>query len=635
MNLKILFFCLFLAVILIPAEMKRHKHKKHRHSDRHDHDPHEISSPKHGKHAKKRERFDDIMNDPFLGILGDSLDDDDDDDDDPSEWLFDLQEPAGHCNPNPCQNNGVCKEKRQKKFKCDCPKPFKGRRCEKGPKFCKKGLCGRGECVLTSTAPFYECKCKHPFQPPNCRTYSVCEPNPCKNGGQCVKDGNDFDCVCPPGFNGRFCHVGPNDCYEDDGESYRGTVSETIDGDECLYWNSHFILEKGTDPFNSFEDSDGLGPHNFCRNPDGDLTPWCFFRRGRKLLWNYCDVNDCSEGTIHGIAPSAIPAPPASPAPLEPALPAPPEPALPAPPEPALPIPPKPAPPKPATPAPTQKPVEPPQPSDASPTPTSFLKTFSTCGKPQPKKVITRIFGGLKVPPGALPWQVSLQVRPKRSTRLFKHICGGVLIESCWVLTAGHCVERGYDMQVIMGGLSLDTDEPTEQIFNVEEAIVHENYRETPVSVHNDIALLRLEGDDGVCANETQFVKAACLPEGPLSDGEECTISGWGATEESEYGSNHLLEANVLLINQEKCSEDKIYGSTLDNGMFCAGHLQGGVDSCQGDSGGPLTCEHGNTHVVYGLVSWGDQCGKKNKPGVYSRVTHFLDWIKSKTQGSS
>uniref|UniRef100_A0A8C2Z4G3 Kringle domain-containing protein n=1 Tax=Cyclopterus lumpus TaxID=8103 RepID=A0A8C2Z4G3_CYCLU len=83
--------------------------------------------------------------------------------------------------------------------------------------------------------------------------------------------------------------MSPNDCYVDDGESYRGNVSETDDRHECLYWNSHFILENGADPFNSFEDKDGLGPHNFCRNPDGDEMPWCFFRQGRRLSWDYCD----------------------------------------------------------------------------------------------------------------------------------------------------------------------------------------------------------------------------------------------------------------------------------------------------------------------------------------------------------
>lgn len=568
----------------------------------------------------------DIIEDIFFEIT-EGAGDDDDDDDDP-DWLFEIQEPDGQCNPNPCLNNGVCQEKGRRKFKCDCPAPYKGKKCQKGPKICKRGKCGRGECVLTSTPPFYECKCKLPFQPPHCRSYTLCEPNPCKNGGICVNDGEDFDCQCPVGYRGRFCHVGPNDCYVDDGESYRGNVSETEDGDECLYWNSHFILENGADPFNSFEDKDGLGPHNFCRNPDGDLIPWCFYRRGRRLLWDFCDLIECPEPT--GVAPiGAVPS-----APVPTAVPTAPKP-QPTKPEPSVT-------PKTATtkPAPTQVPSLTPRPSRPTEsnlplTPTTLPKEFSTCGKPQPKKAITRIFGGLKVPPGALPWQVSLQVKHKGSLQAYRHICGGVLIDSCWVLTAGHCIEPGKDMRVVMGGLSLNMAEPTKQTIQVEEAIVHENYRETYAAVYNDIALLRLKDTDGVCATETQFVKTACLPDAQLPDGIECTISGWGATEDSDLGSNHLLEANVLLINKEKCSEPKIYGKVLDGGMFCAGYLQGGVDSCQGDSGGPLTCQENNAHVIYGLVSWGDQCGRKNKPGVYTQVTHYLDWIKSKTQAAS
>ena len=37
----------------------------------------------------------------------------------------------------------------------------------------------------------------------------VCEPNPCENGGTCVKRGNaTFICECPPPFQGLLCDTG-------------------------------------------------------------------------------------------------------------------------------------------------------------------------------------------------------------------------------------------------------------------------------------------------------------------------------------------------------------------------------------------------------------------------------------------
>lgn len=49
--------------------------------------------------------------------------------------------------------------------------------------------------------------------------------------------------------------------------------------------------------------------------------------------------------------------------------------------------------------------------------------------------------------------------------------------------------EPNKDMQVVMGGLSLDMDELSEQTIRVEQVIVHENYQETPSAVYNDISI--------------------------------------------------------------------------------------------------------------------------------------------------
>ena len=57
-------------------------------------------------------------------------------------------------------------------------------------------------------------------------------------------------------------------------------------------------------------------------------------------------------------------------------------------------------------------------------------------------------------------------------------------------------------------------------------------------------------------------------------------------------------------------------------------------DTCQGDSGGPLVCminDYTKVHPVYtlvGVTSWGYGCGDKGKPGVYTDVPDYIDWIK-------
>lgn len=69
--------------------------------------------------------------------------------------------------------------------------------------------------------------------------------------------------------------------------------------------------------------------------------------------------------------------------------------------------------------------------------------------------------------------------------------------------------------------------------------------------------------------------------------------------------------------------------------IFCfspLGTYDGSVDSCKGDSGGPLVCfDSNNVAYVWGIVSWGENCGEEGHPGVYTKVADYFEWISRHT----
>ncbi|VDO89424.1 unnamed protein product [Schistosoma margrebowiei] len=46
------------------------------------------------------------------------------------------------------------------------------------------------------------------------------------------------------------------------------------------------------------------------------------------------------------------------------------------------------------------------------------------------------------------------------------------------------------------------------------------------------------------------------------------------------------------------------------------------------DSGGPLMCQINKQWIVSGIISFGYGCGKAGYPGVYTRVSDYVPWIK-------
>nr|XP_019567033.1 PREDICTED: hepatocyte growth factor activator [Rhinolophus sinicus] len=142
--------------------------------------------------------------------------------------------------------------------------------------------------------------------------------------------------------------------------------------------------------------------------------------------------------------------------------------------------------------------------------------------------------------------------------------------------------------------------------------------------------LIRLKKKGDRCAVRSQFVQPICLPEpsSPFPAGHKCQIAGWGHQDENVSGySSSLREALVPLVADHKCSSPEVYGADISPNMLCAGYFDCKTDACQGDSGGPLACEKNGVAYLYGIISWGDGCGRLNKPGVYTRVANYVDWI--------
>lgn len=241
-----------------------------------------------------------------------------------------------------------------------------------------------------------------------------------------------------------------------------------------------------------------------------------------------------------------------------------------------------------------------------------------------------RIVGGTEVSIVQFPWQVSIRTAKRGS-----HFCGGSLLNTRFVITAGHCVKDqvASGINIAVGSTSLKSLSPNGKTINVKKIYLHENY--SPINLNDDIAIIELEESISEAKNlHFPFIRGVCLPKMNEEFDGKSTVSGWGRTSEATYGStDHLRAVDVLLMTDDACRKD--YGkSKIYDSMICAGYNEGGRDACQGDSGGPLVKLIDNRAVLLGVVSWGYGCARPGNPGVYTQVSRYIDWIEGIVKGT-
>ncbi|KAM6923551.1 coagulation factor IXa [Xenentodon cancila] len=239
-----------------------------------------------------------------------------------------------------------------------------------------------------------------------------------------------------------------------------------------------------------------------------------------------------------------------------------------------------------------------------------------------PPKPFKRIIGGSEVIPGEIPWQAALISDP--SGHLF---CGGSILSDRWIITAAHCLsEAKGSILVRVGEHNTNIREDAERDHEVLQRHIHPRYNASLSLYDHDIALLRLKYPitfstkvRPICIGPTAFTEVLVKRSSPA------TVSGWGRLRFLGSTSNTLQKVEVPFAERTDCKHSS--SGRITPFMFCAGYNDKARDACQGDSGGPHANSVGGTWFLTGIVSWGEECAKEGKYGVYTRVSLYYNWI--------
>ena len=286
------------------------------------------------------------------------------------------------------------------------------------------------------------------------------------------------------------------------------------------------------------------------------------------------------------------------------------------------------------------------------------------CKGPRSTIVRPKIVGGWRARIKDWPGQVTIRAHNPQTLQSF-HFCGASAISPHWILTAAHCFygfvdesrQGGYFislddvadakkigfegsayLEAIMGTDNLDQVGP-ENIRQIKKIVIHSGFEEAYKTGH-DIALVKIDRpwpgpylrlSDRSDTDPATPPGAAAMIAGFGDQQWQGGVKKFTRRKGGAYaaGSPVMREVDLPTIPLGRC-QARYAGTAIGAGQICAGYEEGKKDSCQGDSGGPLvTFDRKGCPYQIGIVSWGAKCAEPESYGIYTRVSHYMDWIKS------
>lgn len=236
----------------------------------------------------------------------------------------------------------------------------------------------------------------------------------------------------------------------------------------------------------------------------------------------------------------------------------------------------------------------------------------------------TRIVNGKPAARGQFPFYALLKIILTDGRAAW---CGGTLINSQWVYTAGHCVRiNGLTIdrfEVHLGALNVtDLNEEGRVIVVTKQAFRHPQY--SLLQIQNDVALLKLEQP----VNFTNFVQAVNLTSNAsLTEGTKVVAIGFGKQQTSDTTISPTLQfAELVHITRAECARTFPFLSRRED-VICARGLNK-ESPCNGDSGGPLIALENGVPTLVGGTSFGHFLGcHLGYPGGFSNTSKFGPWV--------